>query len=220
MSWSYDKASGVWKCTSYSDLNYAEINNFAEYGQPVSPYEPGFDQNFEPDFSKIIIEMPQREVMTNGYGKNITADKFPIVQRFLNETVTIPSGMYSFDDLVRMGFAKNGDKRIRTNLYGWGKYGITAGDINPGDAAYIHGTVSLALMRGTKFTYSKTVREVEAEIGAGDDNWDFESGTISSFLNAAVAAVFGPDHYNLEAPIQIQFRGPGKRSVAKRETPH
>ena len=34
MSWTFDKSSGIWKCTKYSDLNYAEITNLAEYGQP------------------------------------------------------------------------------------------------------------------------------------------------------------------------------------------
>jgi hypothetical protein len=32
----------VWRCSLYTDLNYAEINNFAEYGCPFSPYEKGF----------------------------------------------------------------------------------------------------------------------------------------------------------------------------------
>lgn len=216
MSWSLDRSAGIWKCTSYSDLNYAEINNLAEYGQPMSPYESGFDQDFDPDFKKVIVEMPQIEVMTNGYGRNITAESFPIVQRFLSEGLTFPVGHYRFDDLVRLGFAKKSDKRIQSNLYGWGSYGITAGKINAGDAAYIHGTVSFALMSGTKFIYETNIRRVEAEIGAGDDNWDFNSATIPTIVNATVGVIFGPDHYNLEAPIQIHFRGDGKRSIAQR----
>jgi hypothetical protein len=219
MSWTLDKTTGVWKCTRYSDLNYAEINNLAEYGEPMSPYEPGFDQNFEPDFDNVIVEMPQLEVMTHGYGHNIKAESFPVVERFLKGKITIPPGTYRFADLVRRKVVVEKDRWIRSNLYGWGGYGITAGDIDPLDAAYIHGTVSFALMRGTRFTVAKSLRRVDAEIGAGDDNWDFDSNTIPRFVNAAVAAIFGPDHYNLTKPIQIRFRGPGKRSIAERRSP-
>lgn len=216
MSWSYDKVRKVWMCTRYDDLQYAEITNFAEYGQPKSPYEAGFDHDHEPDFARVIIEMPQSEVMSNGYGKNVQASDFPIVQKFLNEKKCLPPGKYTFDDLVRKGFASSADRRIQSSLYGGAKHGVTAGTINAGDAAYIHGTVSFALMSGTVFQCDSTRRTVHAEIGAGDDNWDFNSSTVPRGLNALVATFFGPDHYNLERPIQFHFRGPGKRSFAAR----
>lgn len=219
MGWTLDRARKIWKCDKYSDLNYAEIINLAEYGQPKSPYEAGFDHDFEPDFGKVIVEMTQVEVMTNGYGRNIKAESFPIVDRFLNGNLArLPCGIFDFDGLVRTGFAARGDRWIRSNLYGWGGYGIDSGSIDSGDAAFIHGTVSFALMRGTRFTYGGGLRRVEAEIGAGDDNWDFNSSSIPDVVNATVAALFGPDHDNLEAPIQIRFSGPGKRSVVEKKT--
>lgn len=95
MGWTLDKKSGIWKCSQYSDLQYAEIVNFAEHGEPFSPYEPGFDQDFTPDFSKVIIEMPQSEVMNNGYGKLVQATDFPVVGRLLNDTLTLKYGQYS-----------------------------------------------------------------------------------------------------------------------------
>jgi hypothetical protein len=223
MGWTLDRAGGVWKCDSYADLNYAEINNLAEYGQPFSPYEKGFLHDFDPDFGNVVIEMPQTEVMTNGYGKNIKAESFPVVRRFLHEKHTLPCGTLTFDDLVAQRFAttkpKN-DKRISTKeLYPFqgSKYGIAAGDIAGSDAAYIHGTVSFALMKGTRFINAAAFRRVEAEIGAGDDNWDFNSSTVSNRLNRTVAVLVGPDHYNLTAPIKIQFRGPGKTSIAEKK---
>ena len=198
-------------------MNYAEINNLAEYGQPFSPYDYGkYDQEFIPDFGKVVIEMPQIEVMMHGYGRNITPEAFPVAKKFLNQKLSLAPGTYDFKELVRQRFASEHDRWIQTNLYGWGRYGITAGSISALDAAYIHGTVSLALMAGTRFFYSPPYRRIEAEIGAGNDNWDFESLTIPRVLNAAVAAIFGPDHYNLTAPIQIIFTGPGRRvSVSK-----
>ena len=218
MSWSYDKSTKSWKCSRYSDLQYAEINNLAEYGQPMSPYEPGFDQELTPDFANIRVEMPQSEVMTFGYGKNISVDMFPIVQRFLNEKLSFPYGTYPFDALLRGGFAKKKDRFLATDLYGYGfvRYGITAGEIDAGDAAYIHGSVSFAMQAPTRFLYEPRLRRVDAYIGAGDDNWDFDSDNVPPLLNASVAAIFGPDHDNLTAPIQILFRGKGKHSGASK----
>ncbi len=241
MSWSYNAAGKVWRCTRYSDLQYAEINNFAEYGQPFSPYEPGYDHDHIPDFGNIVIEMSQSEVMNNGYGRNITALDFPLVNHFLDNGVMmgdtrfmpqfvergadavlsavgaiprLPFGRHRLGDLMTRGAARNRDRFINTSLYGWGSYGITAGGISAGDAAYIHGTVSFALTRNTVFVVTSSERRVEAEIGAGDDNWDFSSSTINRVLNAAVATLAGPHHYNLTSPIQILFRGTGKRMVA------
>nr|WP_143548004.1 hypothetical protein [Rhodopirellula sp. SM50] len=241
MSWSYDGASQVWRCTNFSDLQYAEINHFAEYGQPVSPYQSGYDHDHVPDFGNVVIEMTQAAVMNSGYGENITALDFPLVNHFLDNGVMmgdtrympqvvergadailsaigaidrLPSGRHQLGHLIARGTVRNRDRFISTNLYGWGDYGITPGSISAGDAAYIHGTVSFALKRNTVFVVTSAERRVEAEIGAGDDNWDFNSSTINPVINATVATLLGPDHYNLTAPIRIQFRGTGKRMVA------
>jgi hypothetical protein len=222
MGWTLDKSTNVWRCTQYSDLDAGDINNFAEYGQPFDPYDhPHFLDTdvYAPDFAHLVIEMPQLEVMTNGYGKDLTAESFPIVKRFLNESLPFPHGTYTFNDLVNLGFATKDDRRIRGHLYPWrsGGNGFVPGSIDALGAAYVHGSVGAALMAGTRFAYSAKLRQVDAEIGALDDNWDFESGTLSR-AEEALAAVAGPDHYNLEGPIKITFRGPGRNFVAKKET--
>ncbi|MCC6509522.1 MAG: hypothetical protein IT423_10465 [Pirellulaceae bacterium] len=243
MSWTYDTTSKVWRCTRYSDLQYAEINNFAEYGQPVSPYQPGYNHSHVPDFGNIVIEMSQSEVMNSGYGRNITALDFPLVNHFLDNGVMIgdsaympqivergadavlsavgaiprlPTGRHKLGDLIARNAVRNRDRFIDSNLYGWGSYGITAGAITAGDAAYIHGTVSFALTRNTFFVVTSSERLVEAEIGAGDDNWDFTSSSIPRVVNATVATLLGPTHYNLTKPIRMQFRGPGKHMTARK----
>ncbi|MEO1618519.1 MAG: hypothetical protein AAFV88_21885 [Planctomycetota bacterium] len=243
MSWHYDQTAKIWHCSNFADLQYVDINNFAEYGQPFSPYEAGYDHDHVPDFANIVIQMPQSAVMNGGYGRNITTLDFPIVNHFLNNGVlmgdtaympqvvergadailaavgaipTLPRGRYDLGTLISSGRASNSDRFINTNLYGWGSYGISSGSISAGDAAYIHGTVSFALKRNTAFVVTTTERRVEAEIGAGDDNWDFNSSTINSGVNAMVATLMGPDHYNLTGPIKIQFRGPGKRMIARK----
>jgi hypothetical protein len=179
------------------------------------------------------VEMPQTEVMNAGYRKNVTATDFPLVRSFLQtgdadtdgvvrstlqnvaralggSSNALPVGRHVLGTLIDTGVVRNADRFIRTNLYGWGSYGVSSGSITAGDAAYIHGTISFALMRNTVFVVDPTYRRVEAEIGAGDDNWDFNSGTISLPLNAAVAAVLGPAHSNLTGPIRIQYRGTGR----------
>ena len=214
MSWILDEGRKVWKCSKYSDLNYAEINNLAEYGQPFSPYgNENFLHDYVPDFAKVIVEMPHQAVMNSGYGANIKATHFDVVNRFLNFYEKLPVGLYDFPQLIALGFAVDGDRWINTNLYGWGRYGVAAGSIVAGDAAYVHGSVSLALMPRTLFMVATGFRRVDAELGAGNDNWDFESSTIYGGLNATVAALLGPDHYNLTAPIQINFTGPGRTEI-------
>ncbi len=244
MSWTFDTTAKVWRCTNYSDLQYVEINYFAEYGQPVSPYQPGYDHNHVPDFGNIVIEMSQTEVMNNGYGRNITALDFPLVNHFLDNGVMmgdsaympqfvergadailsavgaipqLPTGRHRLGDLINAKAARKQDRFINTNLYGLGSYGITAGDISSADAAYIHGSVNFGLRVDTVFVVTSTERRVEAEIGAGDDNWDFNSRNVPRIVNAAVAALAGPAHYNLTGPIKLIFRGPGKQMIASKQ---
>ncbi len=224
VSWSYNSSSTAWACTEYADLNYVEINNLAEYGQPFSPYETGYVHSFVPDFGHVAVEMTQQEVMTNGYGKDITVASFSGIDKFLLFGNTLPQGNLTFDDLVTRRFFEPGWRTITGSLYHWNPFKLPAGKISSGDAAYIHGSVGFALMKaGTRFVNAAGGRRVEAEIGALDDNWDFESGNVfAQALNGIVAAVLGPDHYNLTGPIKIRFTGPGKRStrtqaVAQRE---
>ncbi|HEV7405589.1 MAG TPA: hypothetical protein VGO11_21770 [Chthoniobacteraceae bacterium] len=218
MSWSLDKANKVWKCSRYDDLNPGSINNLVEYGQPVGPYERGFDQDFDPDFGNVIVEMSQAEVMNSGYGRMITPTCFPIVQLFLQGAGNIPAGSYDFAGLHRFGLTSS--RRINTDLYGDNTYGITSGTIDASSAAYVHGTVGFALMRGTRFLVAQHLRRVEAEIGALDDNWDLESGNwLVNRVNFLVAVLIAPDNYNLTAPIQIRYRGPGRRLTDRAQVP-
>lgn len=200
-----------WKCNYYFELNYVAIDSLAEYGQPVSPYQRGFDPDYVPDFKNIVVEMPQTQVMTNGYGQTIDANSFAIVRRFLEGAIKIPPRTYTFQDLVDRGFATDKDRRIKDSLYRI-VGGLRPGTIGAYDAAYVHGTVGFALMSGTRFIDTATERVVDAEIGALDDNWDFQSFTIPKWVNDTVKSRLGPPHYNLEAPIRIKFTGPGKRS--------
>jgi hypothetical protein len=73
-------------------------------------------------------------------------------------------------------------------------------------------------MNSTRFNHSQYLRQVKAEIGAGNDNWDYNSANINSRLNALVGTLLGPDHYNLTAPIKIKFTGLGKPSIVERRT--
>ncbi len=206
------KTQTVWVCDKYSDLNYSVINNFAEYGQPASPYSDDFDHNHTPDFNNIIIQMPQSEVMLSGYGKFVRLEDFPIVNDFFDGKLNLGVGTYKIDTLIKSGNITKSDRRIVSNLYG---PGITiSGSITPADAAYIHGTVGFSLMQSTEFIVTKTQRRVDAWVGALDDNWDFQSGTTAAqLLNPAVRVLAGPGNYNLQNHIIIEYTGLGRRIV-------
>lgn len=220
MSWELIESTGIWRCTRYADLDVVDINNLAEYGQPFSPYDPAgaFRHDFVPDFAQVVVEMPQLEVMTNGYGKNLAASSFPITERFLHEALPFPPGEYSFAELMDRGFAVAADRRISGELYSGGSGGFTPGALDAAGAAYVHGTVAAAMMAGSRFTYTPELRRVDAELGAMDDNWDFESSNIPDVVQVLVAAALGPDHYNLEGPIRLRFTGPGRNSMVERRT--
>ncbi len=165
----------IWRCDFYSDLQYSTINNFAEFGQPHNRLEQGFDKNLDASLDinrEIIIEMSQREVMENGYGRKINPELFPAIRRFLSGSVKVPDGTHTFKDLLSKNIFVKGDNIVKTDLYTGAL--IDSGTISRGDAAYIHGTVAFALMSDTKFTVNGRNRTVSAEFGARHDNWDFE----------------------------------------------
>lgn len=203
MSWSFE--NGIWNCSSYSDLTPAAINNLAESGQPMKQGESGFISNLAVDFGNIVVQMPQSEVMMNGYGRMISPDGFPIVTRFLREPLPadLPQ-VCDFPTLVQRGFARTGDRFIGRSLYG---------DPTAISDQYVHGTVGFALMAGSRFFRDQGgCRSVDAEIGALDDNWDFvSSNPLVNSLNPLVEFFKGPAVNNLKSAIEIRFRGPGKR---------
>jgi hypothetical protein len=225
MSWSLDRTRNVWVASEYDDLQYAEINNLAEFGQPFELDKDGWIADYEPDFSNIVVEMPQIKVMTVGYGATVQPTDFPIVRRFLSpsESAKLPDGTYRFDDFVRTGFANDHARwydasmyrRFATSLLPYGLKRHT-GDIDPADAAYIHGSVSFALKIATS-TFVKTAasRKVTVEMCVGNDNFDCESDNLLQVFDATVCAVAGPAHFNMDKPILIHFTGPGKIATAE-----
>lgn len=211
MSWILIKrgAEHVWRCTSYTDLRSLEINNLAEWGQPFSPYQPQFNHDFydkHVNFEKVIVEMPQSEVMIRGYGGTIEPQEFPVVAKFLAGEIQLKDGTYSFQDLLKAGLVTAKERFLKKSLYGRGNPGA----IDAADAAYVHGSVGFALMATSTFVVVGKQRTINAEIGALDDNWDFESGdSLANFLNPVVEALVGPGNNNLKKPIQIRFFGSG-----------
>ncbi len=224
MSWKKITERGItiWECSHYSDLQYNEILNLAQHGQPKSPSQAGFDQFFNPDFKNIIVRMPQAQVMNEGYGKSIKPEHFPFAKKFLDSQYDLPNGKYTFSNLLKLGIVKKQDRFTYTNLYkGMASTPLhpSSNDITSPDAAFIHGTVGFALMASTLFEVYEHSYVIRAEIGAIDDNWNYQSTTdIAKKLNPIVAAVFG-DAKNLQpnkakgekhGQIDIQFRGGGK----------
>ncbi len=240
MGWKLKSKSGgryVWACDFYTDLQLYNINNLAEYGQPFDPYEPGFDHDFHDQktkFDEIEIELPQSQVMFNGYGRNLALDVFPVIKGFLSGRVELPSGTYSFDQMIEIDkkFDYKYSTIYLTNLY-WKNLigGIDSGEVSRPDAAYVHGSVWFYLPRETiTFQVSRGNLSASAEIRAIDDKWNFISdSSIINKINPLVAALFGPAHNNMAGKngepgkITLTYTGQGrKEKIEKRVTafPH
>ena len=211
----------VWRASEYADLQYDEINNLAEYRQPRSPDQAGFDHDFIPDFQNVIIQIPHHTMMDNGHGKNIRPTHFPIINQFLNGDITVQDGTYSFIALKSLQKVQKSDRTISGHLYGFSNIPTTSGTINAAYAAYIYGSVGYALKHNTRYEKRGNTYVVQGEMGVIDDNWDFISdNTTANILNPLVAVLLGPDHYNLEpnpavpgdimGRIEIEYIGPGK----------
>ena len=209
----------VWRASEYADLQYDEINNLAEYGQPRNPDQAGFEHDFVPDFQNVIIQISHHTMMDDGHGKNIGPTHFPIINQFLKGDIIVPDGTYSFIALQHLQKVQKADRTISNNLYHFRN--ITSGIITYRDAAYIYGSVGYALKHNTRYEKRGNTYVVQGEMGVLDDNWDFISAhPIAKTLNPLVAAFLGPDNYNLEpnpdAPgdtmgrIEIEYVGPGK----------
>ncbi len=223
MGWTLIEEAGkkIWQASEYIDLQYDEITNLAEHGQPRNPYQDGFDQDFMPDYQNVIVRMPHQAVMCDGHGKNIRPTDFPIVNEFLNGEIDIQDGSYSFARLKKLGKTLRFRRTIHGNLYAMSSIPTIPGAISAGDAAYIYGSVGYALMGSTRYEKKGNFYAVKGEIGVLHDNWDFQSGNpIAKIVNPLVATIFGPDYYNLEpnpskpsdvmGRIEIEYFGPGK----------
>lgn len=228
----------VWACDFYTDLHIHIIQNFAQYAQPFDPYEPGFDKDFSDkftDFSKIIIEMPQSQVMYNGYGRKVDLDDFPVTSDFLSGKIKVPDGEYTFQKLLDMKLTYPYAARFSTNLYNKNLiFGIDSGELSRADAAYVHGSVGLHLVESSiRLSAKGSARIAEAEIKADDDNWDHTSDNkfVDKKVNPFLERYFGPIYNNLRADpevwgastgvensIKIKFIGPGRKERMEKRT--
>jgi len=178
----FNFTNGTWTSTNISELDMIAINNFAEWGQPVSPYQNGFNHEIYNNWDgNVTIRYPQLEVMNNGYGVSVGGGSFSAIQNWTSGQIAVQNGVYSFNDLVDLGVFQNSDRKLPGNLYS-GE--LDSGSISTTDAAYVHGTVQFALMANTTFYSANGNYWVVSEVGAFDDNFDFQSSnTFAQFLN-------------------------------------
>jgi hypothetical protein len=81
--------------------------------------------------------------------------------------------------------------------------------------AYVHGSVGFSLMDSTRFIVTTSNKQVNAEVGALDDNWDHSSDAgVARIVNVLLySAGFG--NYN-NMRITFEYYGPGKRLSVRR----
>ena len=209
----------VWVSDHVADLDMNAVNNFAEYGQPYSPY---FDKDSFmglPWDGTVTVRFPNIDVMTNGYGRSITASQFPAVQRWMNGEIG-PSngdGLYSINELDGSLISPS-ERVIR---FDWLSYLglLDRGDIGWMEQKYVHGTVAFRLMDGTIFGVEGSRRWVVAEMGARHDNFDFTSDFVPPEVEVLVFLALGPSNNNLAEPMDIEFVGSGRVEFLGTEPP-
>ncbi len=218
MAWSFDENSLKWYASEYSDLNMTTANNLLAYGQPWQPNDAGKFNNViyssYKNTGNVTVEMPQNQVMTYGYGSGVTLNDFGI-SNYLGKDVNLANGYYTKQDLIDEGIATSSDFAVGSQLY------IPVFDIADGNIfeAYVHGTVRFGIGNDSRFVVvdGKLV-EIEADLRAYDDNFDFESSTIPDWLNGAVLSAVGPDgELPQGAKVFISYRGEGRSVVIHAE---
>ncbi|WP_153039771.1 Hint domain-containing protein [Pseudovibrio sp. Ad37] len=189
------------------------VNNLLSYGQPWQPNDVKYDhvtQSLYANTGNVTVEMPQNQVMTYGYGSGVTLDDFG-VSKILGKGVNLANGYYTKQDLIDEGLATNSDFSVSSQLYTPG-LNIADGSIFE---AYVHGTVRFGIGSESKFIVvdGKFV-EIEADLRAYDDNFDFESSTIPDWLNGVVLSSVGPNGaLPPGAKVLISYRGDGRSVV-------
>lgn len=213
MGITYNKEDGKWHADAITELMTTAMNNFISWGQPYDPYDSRFDHNYDDNYytETPTVQISQQSVIINGYGEGVKAKDFPVIEKLVGSKVSLKSGSYSFQDLKENGLVNEADRITGANLY---TSDLPTGTIPGATAMYVHGTVGFALMSDTKFIVKGgKIIEVQARIGAIDDNFDFQSNNIPSELNALVYIAAGPDFLPDGAKVILIYRGEGKLDV-------
>jgi hypothetical protein len=215
MGFTYDATNHVWIAADVADLTATVANNFMQWSQPFNPYQIGFNHDlYNNAYNPVTtVQIAQQSVMFNGYGRGIGAESFSVVNRLVGSSVSLTNGSYSFAELQSAGLVSASDRIITAQLY---VSNMDRGNISAADAAYIHGTVGFALQSATRFIVDGgRIVQVEAHIGALNDNFDFSSSTIPPAVEALVFQAMGPEALPDGAQVILVYTGDGKVEIIK-----
>jgi hypothetical protein len=206
--------------------------NGKKYSRIAKPPETAFDKGTGDmeELQKIlpldvVIQLAQKEIMNHGYGKSITLNDFTLVSAFLDNKITdrgqkpLKAGQYSFDDFISKNLLINKrkilekDRFLFTSVYPGAKLKLYSEDRV--EDSYVHGSVGFALMKSTRFVVSNNYREVFAEVGALDDNWDNSSNNGFAKVVNNILYSSGYGAYN-KTKITMEYYGPGKKMSLKK----
>ena len=215
MAFIYDATNQVWIAGDITDLTATVANNFMQWSQPFDPYQLGFDMDlYDNHYNPITtVQIAQQSVMFNGYGRGIGAESFPVIDRLVGSSVSLSNGSYSFAQLKSAGLVSDSDRIIGAQLY---FSDLDRGNISAADAAYVHGTVGFSLQSATKFIVDNgRIVQVEAHIGALNDNFDFSSSKVPPAVEALVFQTMGPEVLPDGSQVILVYTGDGKVEVIK-----
>ena len=214
MSWNYDSLTRTWTASDVSDLNMTSANNLIVHGQPYQPsdgfvFDPIISSNFQSN-PTVNVQMPQRQIMEFGYGSGVQVSDFGL-NSLLGDNVGLADGVYSSQDLRDSGLLTESDFRVSSQLYTPG-LNIADGGVT---AAYVHGKVQFRIGDESQFIVQNGVLvEIQADLRAFDDNFNFESDTIPDWMNAGVQYTLGPGSDVPEgAIVLLQYNGEGRLEI-------
>ncbi|MGH0004871.1 Hint domain-containing protein, partial [Pseudovibrio ascidiaceicola] len=227
--WSYDTSKDAWVADDINFVKGDDFNNLLRFGQPFDPsnhftgrfYRHDLVEN-TPELGPTVI-FSQENVITHGYGSNISFDDFKLVKDFnsgkyskkLQEGTT-----YTLSDLQSIGISPPdiksngqdyGDHALSTDLYGTGD--PYPGSDRPLEMAYIFGSVRYEISPDTTFKIVDGKLVIDGHIRLTEDNFN-HTGGVPDLLSAVVQVGAG-DHSNFER-VLIQYEGEGaSRRIVK-----
>ncbi|MCF2869851.1 hypothetical protein L0664_02110 [Octadecabacter sp. G9-8] len=222
--WTYDPIANAWRCDDVRYTSGGDFNNLLQYGQPFDPNNNITGQFFIQEIAYNVpaagptVIFQQENVLTMGFGKNITFDDFDVVKNIkagLHDDTLVEGQVYTLAELKTLGVSPEvigangqdyGDHALSTNLYGTGTpYPGTS--TYPDEMAYIFGSVRFQISDDSTFQIVDGELVTSGRVELFSDDFNHESSSLSPWLSAFVAVIAG-EAVNWER-VEILYEGQG-----------
>lgn len=222
ITWDNDRRA--WVFDDVTEVEPGHFNNLLQWGQPYTPYEPGFRHDLydgDHTITSPTVIFSNQDVITHGFGQNIQLTDFDVVQNLQQNGANVPNGTYTLTQLQNMGLSapgQFGDHAMGTNLYiNQGGVGVSS-QLGAGTAAYVFGSIRFQMSENTTFVIENgQLVSVDGSIELQPDNFNHESSTLPDWVSAIVAVGAG-DTVNFDEVV-ILYEGEGADRTVSRIIP-